>query len=128
MRYWPGLTLILLAGCGPSLPKTYPVAGKVVDQHGKPWPGGMITLHAVADSKVIAVGEIGKDGSFTLTTKMYGKEKPGAAEGEHSVSIDTGPVAGADGQLVIQPVVVPGKYKVEPRENTITITARKAGG
>src|SRR5262245_32339984 len=126
-RYGCLLAVVLAAGCGPSLPKTYPVTGKVVDPSGKPWKGGTITFQLAADPKVVADAEIGPDGSFTLTTKMYGKAKPGAAEGEHTVWVETGQVAGPDGQPIIVPVVVPKKYTVEPRENTFTITARKAG-
>src|SRR5262245_56011180 len=127
-RYGCLLAVVLAAGCGPSLPKTYPVTGKVVDPSGKPWTGGTITFQLVADPRVVADAEIGPDGSFTLTTKMYGKAKPGAAEGEHSVWVETGPVAGPDGQLVIRPTVVPKTYKVVPGDNDFTIEVQTTGG
>src|SRR5688572_23465553 len=103
------LVVVLLSGCGPALPKTYPVTGKVVDPAGKPWAGGSIMFQLAADPRVVADGVIGPDGTFTLTTKMYGKAKEGAAEGEHSVMVESGPVTGPDGQLLIRPAVVPKK-------------------
>lgn len=124
---WFGLVFLAAAGCGPALPKTYPVQGKVVDPSGKPWGGGRIMFQLATDPGVVADGEIDKDGAFTLTTKMYGKAKPGAAEGEHSVMVESGPTTGPDGQPILRLHVVPKKYKVEPADNTFTITAHKAG-
>ena len=121
------LAVVLASGCGPSLPKTYPVKGKVVDPAGKPWAGGAIMFQLAADPRVVADGVIGADGTFTLTTKIYGKAKEGAAEGEHSVMVESGPVVGPDGQAGSRPAVVPRKYKVEPRDNVFTITAHRAG-
>src|SRR5262249_34016871 len=121
------LAVVLLSGCGPSLPKTYPVTGKVVDPACRPWTGGTIMFQLAADPRVVADGAIGADGTFTLTTKMYGKAKEGAAEGGHSVMAEGGPVVGPDGQAGSRPAVVPRKYKVEPRENVFTITAHRAG-
>src|SRR5437016_14514213 len=79
------LTLCGLIGCGPSLPKTYPVKGQVVVKGGKLREGSTIMFQLMSDVSVVADGDIEKDGSFTLTTQMYGKAKPGAAEGEYNV-------------------------------------------
>jgi hypothetical protein len=117
-----------ITGCGPSLPKTYPAKGKVVYKGGKPVTGGAITFQLESDPKVVADSEIQKDGSFTLTTKMYGKAKEGAAEGEHNVMVETGPQTGPDGQLVIRPTVVPKKYQVVPGDNTFTIEVETPRG
>src|SRR5262245_29840927 len=85
-------------GCerGPKLPKTYPVAGKATWKSGKPWTtdGAKVTFQLKSDLSVVAVGIIDKNGDFTLTTKMYGKEKPGAAEGEHTVMVEPPPPPG----------------------------------
>jgi len=124
------LVAVGLLGCGPSLPQTYPVNGKVlIKGTNKPYPGGTITLRLKSDDKVVADGTIEKDGSFTVTTKMYGKERPGAAAGEHTVLVEpAGGVAGPDGQLVIAFDEAEGSLTVEPKENTPTIYVKRTVG
>src|SRR5262245_491586 len=90
------------AGCGAGMPETYPVKGKVVSRGGKPVSYGRIEFRSLADASVKATGEIGKDGSFTLTTHKDGKSTPGAVAGEHKVVVEQ---EGWDKPLIV--IVVP---------------------
>src|SRR5687768_214146 len=100
--------LAALVGCGDGLPQTYPVQGKVVYRGAKGPPGGTITFQLAADPQVVADAELGADGRFVLTTKMLGKSKPGAAAGEYNVMVEHSSLnVGPDGQVRIQPIVVP---------------------
>jgi hypothetical protein len=117
-----------LSGCGPSLPKTYPVKGRVVREGGKPFSGGTITFQMLTDETQVADGEIQNDGTFRLTTKMHGLDKPGAPEGEYNVMVEDPALNVApDGQMQIKPILVPRKYKVEPKENDLTIEVKVLG-
>jgi hypothetical protein len=94
--------LLMLAGCGnsePSLGKLVPVQGKITLSDGTPLPGGYMTLFPIeSDSKAppntpaehlsppISGGEIGPDGSYTLSTK----EQPGAPLGKYRVVLARG--------------------------------------
>jgi hypothetical protein len=126
------LTLCSFVGCAKE-PETYPVKGKVVFKGtNKPWPGGTLTFQQVADTGVVATGEIQKDGTFTLTThfsvRNKAKQKPGAPAGEYKVWVEEAqPQTGPDGQLVIDPIVVGKNYTVEPKENDFLVEALRAG-
>jgi hypothetical protein len=120
--------LCSLAGCGPSLPPTYPVKGKAVMKGGKPFnlrDGSMITFQLASDKTVVAEGVIQKDGTFTLTTKMFGKTKPGAAEGEHNVFVVEGPPPGEALSPVYVPIIVSKTFKVVPGNNEFTVEVEK---
>jgi hypothetical protein len=124
--------LAWLAGCGPSFPKTYPVKGKVVLKGGGKLANGThIMFQSASNSKedgtpVTADGAIEEDGSFTVATKMFGKQREGAVEGEHKVLIiePQGNAPFPKSQMII----VQKPARVEPRANDLTIEAQKPGG
>jgi hypothetical protein len=76
-------------GCGPKLPKTYPVRGKVVMEDGDvgKLEGALIEFESVADKSVHAYGNLGADGSFSMSTQAAGAGLDGVVEGEHRVRI-----------------------------------------
>src|SRR5690606_587041 len=81
-----GALLVSLAGCDGGEFSTAPVSGKVV-MNGQPVTEGNITFSPIAEgnselSGKPASGDIGSDGTFTLST--YG-ENDGAVVGKHRV-------------------------------------------
>ena len=130
--------LAVVMGCnrGPQLPPTFPVKGKVVKKGGAAWntDNARITFQLKSDANVVATGLVEKNGDFTLKTQMYGKEKPGAAEGEHTVMVEPGPAPGEMLPQAILPFVVEKTTKIEPKEmNEVrvevkTFGARPGGG
>jgi len=76
------------SGCGESRPATAPVSGRVTYQ-GKPVPDGQIMFHPAHGRP--AMGAIGPDGGFTLTTFKPGD---GALLGHHRVTIEATRVTG----------------------------------
>jgi hypothetical protein len=66
------LSTALLAGCGPSGPRTYPVSGTVLFD-GKPLPQGDIIFHAARGDMGADAGKI-KDGKYSFRAKA-GKKK-----------------------------------------------------
>jgi hypothetical protein len=77
---WP-LVLLLLAGCGSGRPETVPISGKIT-YAGKPVTQGKIVFYPEHGRP--ATGEIGPDGSYSLTTFDQGD---GAVLGKHRVTI-----------------------------------------
>jgi hypothetical protein len=77
------------SGCGsadgPTVVKVYPVTGKVVLANGSPLKGGHIWLVPTKDSVMNSSGEIGPDGTFTIST---GPSGDGAPPGEFKVRIE----------------------------------------
>jgi len=80
----------LFAGCGGAdigKPKVYPVSGKVT-QKGQPLTAGEVMFTPSGGpegaSGHIATGQIGSDGSYTLTTFNTGD---GAVAGKHKVTV-----------------------------------------
>lgn len=119
-------TLLALPGCN-SGPRTFPVHGKVTYK-GKPVPNGTVLFTPLTVGPT-ATGEIGKDGSYSLTTYKPGD---GAVVGKYKVTI----VAMEDmtGRLPedrnpLPPPIIPDKYstlgttdltgEVNEGENTI---------
>src|SRR4051794_35085019 len=119
------VTAALLAGCGgdPSKPKLGRVSGTVTYK-GKPVTKGIVTFIPISGpgSKTgqSAMGEIGKDGSYVLTTFENGD---GAVLGEHIVLVQSReddpaleghdmPIPDAQGRVKIKPSknLVPAKY------------------
>jgi len=74
--------LLPYAGCGKGRPATMQVSGRVTYQ-GQPVPEGSIMFHPEKGRP--ALGSIGPDGSYTLTTFDQGD---GAAPGKYRVTID----------------------------------------
>jgi hypothetical protein len=131
----PGRALLVLlalavataAGCGPQIPKTYPVKGKVVVTGGKLSKKSTIMFTQVADPNVVADGPIADDGTFTVETKMYGKAKGGLPEGEYTVMVcdPQGNSHPQTGQYQFRPIIVEQKARIEPKDNDLTIKAVK---
>lgn len=77
-------------GCGPSLPKTAPVSGRVM-LDDKPLAGGVVAF--VADGAFrFGSGRTDESGRFTLTTFVPGD---GAVLGEHRVTVIPAPAPAA---------------------------------
>lgn len=110
MRRFVALVLCLgLAGCGGI--KTYPVNGTVIyaesNQPAKDLVGYSVTLEpenpAEDGKKHSAIGLIGQDGSFTVSTFAQGD---GALGGKHKVAI-TPPVPSGD---VVIKSILPARF------------------
>jgi hypothetical protein len=112
------LLSIMLAGCKADPYKLVPVTGKVTSCEGKPAAGGVIVFAPIdAPDKTgrkagnpgrEARGEVGADGTFTLTTIGI-PPKPGAVAGPHRITFEmpTG----------IRPTLAPGdKANMTPDE------------
>lgn len=124
------LALTVPAGCGPKFPKTYPVKGKLKVTGAKLAKGSTIMFQSTSLNKedgtpVSADGVIQDDGTFTIETKMFGKSRPGAVEGEHNVLIAEPDQRGRDGQFAFMPIMVQQKAKVEPKDNELSVEAVK---
>jgi hypothetical protein len=127
---WAALAAALvLSGCGGGQPKTAVVRGTVTYK-GKPVPNGTVSF--IPASGPAATGEIGPDGSYTLTTFRKGD---GAVLGMHKVVIAA--MQDMTGRLPedrnpLPPSIVPDKYtsigttdltaEVKDGENTINFT------
>jgi hypothetical protein len=82
--------LVLIAGCGPGLPKVYPVTGKVMYKGKGPardLARYNIQFQSLTDPKELPGGEIAEDGTFTLYTRVGGKVIAGAKEGTYRACI-----------------------------------------
>lgn len=99
----PAIALVVLAsGCGGSgseFPATVPVSGKVTHK-GEPVTKGSITF--LSESGHTAVGELGPDGTYTLSSFGQGD---GAVPGRHRVV-----VVATDAPVNMMPGSTPG-YK-----------------
>ena len=89
---WALLAATVLAGLGGcrkgvDLPRTYPVKGKVVYKDGTPLAGGMVDFRPTGQAAGSVSGQIGSDGTFTLTTRTDQGAAPGAPEGQYRVTV-----------------------------------------
>jgi hypothetical protein len=105
-------------GCD-SGPKTYPVKGKVVFRGGKAVTDGRVQFQSATDPPFKALGDIGEDGSFSLTTYLGKNKANGAPAGDYSVIVEL--------ERPAEVVVLPEKYTVEAGDNdfTIVVTRRR---
>jgi hypothetical protein len=88
---------LLIVGCGGSEPRLVPVAGKVMID-GKPLAYGTITV--VPTNGRPAYGQIGEDGSFSLTTRSL---NDGCIAGEHKLEITARRIISAGAQEWLAP-------------------------
>lgn len=111
---------IFLSGCGRAeeLPATYPVSGQVRWDDGSPMQQGGTVLFQSADQTNLTVsGEIGADGSYSLTTSRADQQQPGAVPGEYRVTIV--PTMGPE--QTQPPIVLRQKVSVSAAENQIDL-------
>jgi len=121
------------AGCN-SGPRLYPVAGKVaIKGKGsvKDLAGYIIQFQSTTDPADLPGGTVAEDGTFTLSTRVGGKEVPGIKEGAYRARLMQPPVEGA----APPPLVVPRRYTkfetadlqytVKPGPNEITIEVER---
>ncbi len=107
------IALVGLGGCDSGLPKTYPVKGKVVFKGGRPVTDGRIQFQRSNGSPIKAMGDIEKDGSFSLMTYVGAKKRPGAPAGPYQVTVEL--------ERPAEVVAIPKSCTVEPRNNDFTI-------
>lgn len=110
-----GAAASALAGCGPA-DGIYPARGTVSFSDGTKVPGGKVEFTSV-DKQITAVGNIGRDGAFTLSTN---ERNDGAPLGKLKVAVlapDVGPPEDDDeditgGDLPPVPAVdIPERYQ-----------------
>ncbi len=77
-----GLTFIAMVGCGSGHPTRHPVEGKILFPDGSTPTFGTVEFYN-PEHKLNARGEIGSDGTFTVTTE----QSDGAVAGKHDVII-----------------------------------------
>jgi hypothetical protein len=80
-----GGACLLATGCGSNSPKTLEVSGKVTWQ-GQPLPDGAIAFTPVNGPSRPAVGKIGADGAYRLSSFRPGD---GAMPGEYRVTVES---------------------------------------
>jgi hypothetical protein len=114
------LIVLTLAGCGDHKGlATYSATGKVVYTTGEPMTGGTVQFQPQKDASVSTFAEIGKDGTFSLSTLADGKKTAGALEGPQRVTII--PPLGPDQS--VHPVTLPDLVTVKPDGgNDFTLT------
>ncbi|MDB5336318.1 MAG: hypothetical protein JWN70_1937 [Planctomycetaceae bacterium] len=119
------LSAVSLSGAGcaakkPSAPppKTFPVTGKVVTKDGKPVAGGMVEFQSKTNNQLSVTSEIKPDGTFSLISRRDGEQFPGATEGDYQVTLFP-PMSASQTE---SPKTLPETFKVEPKENAITLT------
>jgi hypothetical protein len=103
----------LLAGCGPSGPKTYPVQGKVVTakaEDQKRLQGKGIEFQSTTEPNTRAFGVLQADGSFTVSTYRLGATAPGAIEGTHKARLQIDMASDEDNPTPKKKVTVDRKY------------------
>ncbi|MCZ2341268.1 MAG: hypothetical protein LC104_05660 [Bacteroidales bacterium] len=124
-----GCGLSGLVGCGgqaklAEFADLKPVKGTVTHK-GKPVVGGVVVFQSEPDKPDFLVnGEVGSDGSYTLTTVRLndrtGERKPGAPTGNYRITYT--PVSGDQtvGKAAV-PIVVPRLVTIDGREDVLNI-------
>jgi hypothetical protein len=126
-------TLFALTGCGPGLPRVYPVEGKVVHKgkgRVKDLAGYSIQFQSINEPEEMPGGTIEEDGTFTLYTRVGGKVIPGVKEGTYRACLLPHMVEGGS-----PPLVIPRRYTkfetskleytIKPGPNEITIEVER---
>jgi hypothetical protein len=104
------------ASSGTTQANLNPVRGKVVREDGSAVSGGFIEFNSEATG-AHATGQIGKDGSFELSTMVDGQSQAGAPPGTYTVMV----VLEDQSQLPLEGVT---PYVVEAKETSITVQVR----
>lgn len=114
-------------GCsGPKQPEfdaLHPVTGKV-QRAGAPIARGSVSFKPIPETQDFSVnGEVGEDGSFTLTTVRMtdskGERRPGVPAGEYSVIYIP---ESKDQTVAFQPpITLPNKVVIEAKDNNVTL-------
>jgi hypothetical protein len=89
MRIVVGLVFLVACGCGLADPTAYPVSG-TLKLPGNQSPAGCVVEFSSQGERtngVNASGEVAADGTFTLKTRINGKEVAGAVAGPHKVVV-----------------------------------------
>jgi hypothetical protein len=123
------LALAMFAcGCtSPALPRTYPASGSVVYSNGQPLSDGAVLFTPTAGDPLLRIlGEVAKDGTFTLRTQKDNQKVEGAPAGEFEVQVLLPFVTEPRDDLKRArtrppPVTLPNSYKVEEKENTFRL-------
>ena len=134
------IVLFAAAGCSKksTLPKTFPVHGKVVFQDGQPVTAGIVRFlpridFATVNDVFSAVGNIQPDGTFTLSTFKPDVKAAGAVVGEHHVVVEpesaappvsqpsSQPLAASSSSAMFPRVEYPDLYTVKPGDNEFTL-------
>jgi hypothetical protein len=110
------LAVVGIVGCG-SGPKTYPVKGKVVFKGGEPVTDGRIQFQSTTEPPFKALGDIGEEGSFALTTYLGRKKVSGAPAGAYHVVVEL--------ERPAEVFTLPNAYTVESRPNDFTIVIER---
>jgi len=122
--------VVLVAGCGPGLPKVYPVKGKVVYKGKGPardLTRYSVQLQSLTDPKELPGGEIAEDGTFTLYTRVGGKVIPGVKEGTYRACIVQPAVEGGPPPKLVIPrryismETANLQYEIKPEPSEITV-------
>lgn len=106
-----GLSLLLLPGCGPSMPKTVTASGTLT-MDGEPLDGASITL--LHESGVTASAKTDSNGRFSLRTVVGSDMVDGAMPGLHQVG-------------VAKTITEGGGAEVQPGESERDMVKRMAG-
>jgi hypothetical protein len=113
--------MVLGCGKGDELPHLYPVKGRILKK-GQAVSRGQVKFSSPKDPTALLIkADVGKDGSFTLTTTKGSTTAPGAPAGVYQVLYQSG---GDPGNLkdsarmkAFLPVTLTENCKVEPRES-----------
>lgn len=119
-----GATCVLLAGCSSSndaavVGTIYPVKGQVLLANGKPLDAGKVVF-VPTNGTMIASGDIGSDGSFTLKS---GESGEGAPPGDYKVRIEADPTKHVAGKKGVAGLPFPSRY-LDEDSSEIVVTVK----
>jgi hypothetical protein len=84
---------------------------------GRPVTDGRIQFQSTTDSRFRALGDIDKDGCFSLVTYVGPKHTRGAPEGTYRIVVEL--------ERPTKVVALSDPYKVEPRDNEFTVVIER---